>query len=53
MIRLEAEYDHSTRSIRHVIGVLNRAVKNAASEEPIPARLDVAHIRQAALELAS
>lgn len=50
--RLEAEYDHSGRSIRHVLRVLDRAIKNAADETPVPDHLDRVHIRRAAQELA-
>jgi hypothetical protein len=51
LVRLEAEYDHRDRSIRHVLRVLDVAVKNAADESPVPERLTHVHIRQAARQL--
>jgi hypothetical protein len=53
LVRLEAEYDHRDRSIRHGLRVLDVAVKNAADESPVPERLTHVHIRHAARQLAS
>jgi hypothetical protein len=53
LVRLEAEYDHRDRSIRHVLRVLDVAVKNAADESPEPEPLTHVHIRHAARQLAS
>lgn len=51
LVRLEAEYDHRDRSIRHILRVLDLAVKSAADEHPVPDRLTHVHIRYAARQL--
>jgi AAA ATPase domain len=53
LVRLEAEYDHRDRSIRHVLRVLDVAIKNAADESPVPERLTHVHLRHAARQLGS
>ncbi len=44
-MRLEAECDHRDRSIRHVLRVLDVAIKNAADESRVPERLTHVHVR--------
>jgi hypothetical protein len=51
LARLEAEYDQSDRSIRHVLRVLDLALREAADESPTPQRLTRVHVRQAAHSL--
>jgi hypothetical protein len=52
LTRLEAEYDHADRSIRHVLRVLDIAVKNAAAAGQVPDHLTRLHIRAASLQVA-
>lgn len=51
LARLEAEYDWSDRSIRHVLRVLDLALTEAVDENPIPERLTRVHVRHAAQAL--
>jgi len=48
LARLEAEYDRSDRSIRHVLRVLDLALRDATDEAPTPERLTRVHVRRAA-----
>jgi hypothetical protein len=48
LARLEAEYDRSDRSIRHVLRVLDLALRDATDESPTPERLTRVHVRHAA-----